>query len=93
MSRCRQCKKYGVLHKPREIADGIFVYGFCFKDLHEKYGSAYPVYISDGGVCKEFDKKKEEKDDYEYEMTQEFRCECCKKNLISKIAKCIERSK
>ena len=71
MSRCSQCKKYGVLHTPMKIADNIFVYGFCFKDLHENYGSTYPVYIPDGGVCRSFDKKEsilhgdsDEKEDY-----------------------------
>lgn len=92
MSRCVQCKKYGVLHKPWRISDTIFVYGFCFKDIHENYGSAYPVYSPDG-ACKAFDKKKEEKSDHEHEMEQEFMCCCCKKNLISKITKCIEKSK
>lgn len=69
-----------MLHNPREIGEGIFVYGFCFKDVQEKYGDAYPVYVPDGGVCKSFERKKAEKEDYEYEMTQEFKCECCKKN-------------
>lgn len=91
MNRCEQCKYYGVLHTPRIVKDDIRVYGFCFKDLHENYGSAYPVYVPDGGVCKSFSKKKEEKEDYKYEMTQEFRCECCKKDLIDKISKCIEK--
>lgn len=90
MSRCGQCKKYSMLHNPREIGEDIFVYGFCFKDVREKYGTAYPVYIPDGGVCKSFERKKAEKEDYEYEMTQEFKCECCKKTLIEKISKIIE---
>lgn len=93
MSRCGQCKKYGVLHTPMEISDNIVVYGFCFKDLRKNYGSAYPVYVPDSGFCKSFDKKREEKDDYEYQMTQEFKCECCKKNSIKKITKCIESLK
>lgn len=76
MSRCEQCKHYGTLHTPRIIKDEIRVYGFCFKDLRENYGSAYPIYIPDGGVCKSFSKKEEKKEDYEYEMTQEFKCEC-----------------
>ena len=88
MSRCGQCKNYGVLHKPWEVKEGICVYGFCFKDFREGYGSAYPVYVPDGGVCRSFKQKKAEKDDYEYEMTQEFKCECCKKELLSKVEKC-----
>lgn len=92
MSRCGQCKKYSVLHNPREIGEGIFVYGFCFKDVQEKYGAAYPVYVPDGGVCKSFERKKAEKEDYEYEMTQEFKCECCKKTLIEKISNIIKKS-
>lgn len=90
MSRCGQCKNFGVLHTPWKVADGIFVYGFCFKDLHENYGGAYPVYVPDGGVCKRFSKKKEEKENYEYEMTQEFKCECCKKELLGKITKILK---
>lgn len=93
MGSCGECKKYGVLHTPREIADGIFIYGFCFKDFQRSYGSIYPVYIPQGGTCKEFDKKKEEKEDYEYEMTQDFKCECCKKALIGKITGCIEKNR
>lgn len=87
MSRCGQCRHYGVLHKPRNIKDDMQIYGFCFKDIRENYGSIYPVYIPDGGVCKGFIKKKEEKEDYSYEVTQEFKCECCKKELLSKIEK------
>lgn len=38
MSKCGQCKKYGALYAPREVAEGIFIYGFCFKDFQEKMG-------------------------------------------------------
>lgn len=92
MSRCGQCEKYSTLHTPKEIGEGIFVYGFCFKDLRKNYGSAYPVYVPDGGVCKSFVKRKAEKEDYEYEMTQEFKCECCKKTLIEKISNIVKKS-
>ena len=33
-----------------------FVYGFCFKDHHGDYGSAYPVYIPES-ACKTFTKR------------------------------------
>ena len=72
MSRCGQCEKYSALHTPKEIGEGVFVYGFCFKDLRKNYGSAYPVYVPDGGVCKSFVKKKAEKEDYEYEMPKKL---------------------
>ncbi len=85
MSRCGQCKNYSVLNKPRKIKDDIQVYGFCFKDFRENYGNMYPVYIPDGGGCKDFIKRSDKREEYEYEISQEFKCECCKKNLLGKI--------
>lgn len=90
MSSCRQCKFYGVLHSPWKI-ETTCVHGFCFKDFKEGRWVTYPVYIPDGGKCKCFIAKPIIKNEYDYEMTQEFRCECCKKDLIDKISKCIEK--
>lgn len=87
MSRCGKCKYYEPLHKPRNIQGDAYVYGLCFKDYHGDFGTPYLVYIPDSGTCKKFVKGKESHDDYEYEMTQEFRCECCKKELLGKISK------
>ena len=86
MTRCAQCEHYAVLHKPKGN-----VFGFCFKDFREGHGSAYPVYLPDSGACKSFLKAKENRD-YEYEMTQEYRCECCRKELESQIVKVIGRA-
>lgn len=83
MTRCGQCKNYAVLHKPK---DGV--HGFCFKNFRGGQGTAYPVYLPDGGTCKQF-AKRGKKDGYEYEATQSFRCECCRKELESKILKVI----
>ncbi len=87
MSRCDECKKYSGLHKPRKVDEQNYIYGFCFKDYHVNHGSTYPVYIPDGGVCKAFEKSAKEK--YEYEIDPTFKCECCKKELLSKITKCL----
>ena len=87
MRRCDECKKYAGLHKPRKVAEQNYIYGFCFKDYHVSYGSTYPVYIPDGGVCKAFEKSSKEK--YEYEIDPAFKCECCKKELLGKIIKCL----
>lgn len=84
MSRCDSCKKYSALHQPRKVDDKNYIYGFCFKDYHGDYGSEYPVYIPDGGVCKAFVRITEK---YEYETDPAFRCECCKKELREKILK------
>ena len=54
--RCEICKKYTALKEPREVMPECFVYGFCFKDHHGDYGTAYPVYIPDTG-CKSFVKR------------------------------------
>lgn len=61
MSGCGQCKKYGALHKPWKIADAIYVHGFCFKDVHASYGSAYPVYLPNSGTCHAFEKRKKKR--------------------------------
>lgn len=87
MSRCERCGNYGALHEPKVINDTC-VYGFCFKNFCN-LGSVYPVYIPDGGVCKSFAERKDGKEAYEYEMTQAFKCECCKKNLIEKISRLV----
>lgn len=84
MSRCDSCKKYSALHRPRKVDDQNYIYGFCFKDHHSNYGSVYPVYIPDGGVCKAYDRSTEQ---YEYEIDPAFQCECCKKRLREKIMK------
>lgn len=86
MSRCDSCKKYSALHRPRKVDDQNYIYGFCFKDCHGSYGSVYPVYLPDGGVCKAFEENHEK---YEYEIDPAFRCECCKKKLREKMAKCL----
>ena len=52
MSRCDECKKYAGLQRPRKVDEQNYIYGFCFNDYHVNYGSTYPVYIPDGGVCK-----------------------------------------
>ena len=80
MSRCGQCKHYGALHEARKLEGGSILHGFCFKDFKDGHRSAYPVYLPDGGVCKQF-KKSSNKQEYEYEMTQEFKCDCCKDKL------------
>lgn len=89
MSRCNECKKYDALHKPRKVDKENYIYGFCFKDYNSNYGSVYPVYIPDGGVCKSFEKSAQKKESYEYEIDPAFKCECCKKQLLSKIEKCL----
>ena len=85
MTRCGQCKHYAVLHKSRDN-----VFGFCFKDFREGQRSAYPVYLPDSGSCKSFLKAKENRG-YEYEMTQEYRCECCRKEIENEIFKVIRK--
>lgn len=55
MSRCDSCKKYSALHQPRKVDDQNYIYGFCFKN-YGNYGSTYPVYLPDGGVCKAYEK-------------------------------------
>lgn len=89
MIRCEECKKYAALHSPRKVDEHNYIYGFCFKDYHVSYGSTYPVYIPDGGVCKAFEKSPKEKKEYEYEIDPTFKCELCKKELLSKINKCL----
>lgn len=54
--RCEICKKYTALTEPREVMPECFVYGFCFKDHHGDYGSAYPVYIPES-ACTAFTKR------------------------------------
>lgn len=60
MTRCDSCKNYTALIKPRKVEVGweCYIYGFCFKDYRGTYGSAYPVYIPDSGVCKSYEKIK-----------------------------------
>lgn len=89
MSGCNKCKHYAALQTPRKISESAYVYGFCFKNTANDYGRTYPVYIPNG-ACSDFAKKKEGKEDYEYEENQEFKCDCCKKNMISKMKKIIE---
>lgn len=86
MTRCGQCKHYAVLH---EMRDGV--YGFCFKDFRAGQGTAYPVYLPDGGACKQFSRRVK-KNEYEYETTQSFKCELCRKKLESEILKVIGRA-
>lgn len=56
-ARCERCKYYAKLKAPYHYEkdgykDGVTVYGFCTKNA--KLFSFYPVYIPDGGVCKDF---------------------------------------
>ena len=60
-TRCDHCKHYLQLGEPYHYEvngykDGVTVFGFCGKNS----GSFrfYPVYIPDGGVCKDFCAKK-----------------------------------
>lgn len=55
---CQICKNYSELTEPRKATEECYVYGFCFKDYHGHYGSAYPVYIpNSSSPCKKFSKK------------------------------------
>ena len=56
MKNCKNCKHYTALTEPREAIPEGHVHGFCFKDYHGNHGSAYPVYIPEGG-CKAFVKR------------------------------------
>lgn len=88
MNRCETCKKYSALHHPWKVDEKNCIYGFCFKSYHGNYGSIYPVYLPGGGVCKAFEKISDRKN-FDYEIDPDFRCECCKKELKEKIAKCL----
>lgn len=57
-ANCEKCKHYAKLEHPFQYAksgypDGVTVYGFCGKNATKSF-SFYPVYIPDGGACKEF---------------------------------------
>lgn len=57
-TRCEQCKLYAKLQEPfhyerQGYPEGVTVYGFCTKDI-KRLHSFYPIYLSDGGVCKAF---------------------------------------
>lgn len=59
--RCEQCTYYAKLETPFHYEkdgypDGVTVWGFCAKDVKRSFGF-YPVYVPDGGVCKEFMRK------------------------------------
>lgn len=47
---CKNCKSYSPLVSPREMGEGIMIYGYCFKKVGFK-NTGYPVYIPDG-KCK-----------------------------------------
>ena len=59
-TRCEKCKHYAALAVPfHYVKDGypvgVTVYGFCAKDAKSRF-VFYPVYLPDGGVCKDFKK-------------------------------------
>lgn len=61
-SGCGKCAHYAELKAPFHYVkegypDGITVYGFCGYKVKSTF-SFYPVYISEGGVCKTFKKRK-----------------------------------
>lgn len=59
-TRCGTCRYYIELPVPYKYEkdgypDGITVYGFCTKATQAR-GVFFPVYIPDGGVCKDYKK-------------------------------------
>lgn len=57
-TRCGLCRHYIELSVPYRYdkvgyPDGVTVYGFCAKNA-QRTGSFYPVYLPDGGVCRDF---------------------------------------
>lgn len=60
-TRCDHCKHYLPLGEPYHYEangyqDGVTVFGFCGKNAG--LFRFYPVYIPDGGVCKDFSAQK-----------------------------------
>lgn len=56
-TRCGGCKHYAELKEPFRYKkdgykEGIIVFGFCGKNAPKTF-SLYPVYLPDGGVCKD----------------------------------------
>lgn len=61
-TRCDRCKHYAKLEEPYHYdahgyPEGVTVYGFCGKSAKATF-AFYPIYIPDGGVCKDFSRKK-----------------------------------
>ena len=61
-TRCSKCAHYAELKSPFHYEKngypiGVTVYGFCGKQAIKMF-SFYPVYLPDGGICKEFKKRK-----------------------------------
>lgn len=61
---CFSCRHFSELKKPREVAEGAAIYGYCFKDGTKDYspnmGKGYPVYIPEG-KCKDWKKRREDR--------------------------------
>ena len=61
-TRCGKCRHYAELKEPFHYEkdgykEGVTVFGFCGKNVTKTF-FLYPVYLPDGGVCKEFKGKK-----------------------------------
>lgn len=83
---CKECQSYYDLRIPKKVDDKNYIYGYCFKDNYNME-KGHAIYIP-GGSCKEFIACKDSKD-YKYEIDPAFKCECCKKELLSKMTKLI----
>ena len=63
-TRCEKCKYFAALVEPYHYKkdgypDGVTVYGFCAKDAERRF-IFYPVYLPDGGACREFKRRTKE---------------------------------
>lgn len=47
---CKSCENYSLLIMPRELKEGVIIYGYCFKQTGFT-NTGYPVYIPEG-KCK-----------------------------------------
>lgn len=60
--RCERCAHYAKLenqfHYDKDgYKEGVTVWGFCAKDVKRSF-HFYPVYVPDGGVCKDFKQRR-----------------------------------
>lgn len=65
-TRCGRCQFYAELKEPfhydaNGYPDGVTIYGFCAKGNSPLVSRFYPVYLPNGGVCKSYLKKEENK--------------------------------
>ena len=58
---CDTCKHYSALAEPRDVSDGAFIYGYCFKYGVKPYslgmGKGLAVFIHESS-CESFKRRK-----------------------------------